>query len=650
MPISLQLPTAEELRTLLDPTPCNIVRELNRAGYEAYIVGGAIRDLLLSKTPKDYDISTSATPEEVRKVFGRRRCHVIGRRFRLAHVYANGEIYEVSTFRRQPDAKERMGRDGDTGTIIWNDNCFGTLNDDALRRDFTVNCLYYDVVGNRGIIDFCGGLQDIRQGVVRSIGDPALRFEEDPVRMLRALKLVGQCGFQLDPALDQALRLHAPSIRLASPSRLFEELLKLLSNPAAGDTLQVLHDHGLLQHFWPMLDESWNEQVGELVKHLLKLRGDAITRGRYSNSRGLALATVALPFMMFALNPENPTEFWERNSETDAIESRALGLIFEGFQLPNVFADRIRQIIGLVPRMLHHPISPRVFAHREYRYGRALVALLVQLFGWSPDKLAELPEFSPLYDTPIPRGAINRNAEGEEGAEEPAAGTGKSRSARRRRNKRSRRNGGENNAATAGAEGDSAGITQDVAVNDLPEAQQEEATAGVSFCQEQDCTAQTPVTLPTAEAQPAEVTAYTFGAEATEAPVQEAAPVVSEAAPVAETANDKTTTEAHERPAAPKGAAAIPFLQPASTNSISSVAAAPQEECNTCRIIFICEEPSLPKAKPEQEDTITFAPGTTYVPRQEFHNYPEGTLARLHSDAKNQRRRRRSTAARKDSV
>ena len=389
----------EELRKALDPTPVGIVRELVRAGYEAYIVGGAIRDLLLGKTPKDYDISTSATPEQVRAVFGRRRCHVIGRRFRLAHVRGGSELYEVSTFRRQPNEQERQGRKHDDGPMIWNDNCFGTLEDDAKRRDFTVNALYFDVTGHRGVIDFSGGDEDIRKGVVRCIGKPAERMAEDPVRMLRALKLVGQCGFRLEPKLEAVIRANAPAIRLASSARLFEELLKLLANPSCDHTLQVMHDHGFLKEFWPTIEDSWEEQEGQMMCHLLKLRGEAIRRGRYSNSRGLALSTVALPFLMSALNPEKPTEFWEGNAAGDPVAHRALGIIFEGIALPRLLSERVLQIIGLVPRLVKKPVLGRYLNHVEYRYGRALVALLVQLFGWDRALLADLPEYSPRFDS-----------------------------------------------------------------------------------------------------------------------------------------------------------------------------------------------------------------------------------------------------------
>ncbi len=390
--------TKQQILSQLHPTPCNIVRTLVKAGHEAYIVGGAIRDLLTGNAPKDYDICTSATPEQVRAVFGRRRCHVIGRRFRLAHVYSGGELYEVSTFRRLPSESERHGRKDDDGPLIWNDNCYGTLEQDAQRRDYTCNALYFDVTGDRGIIDFSGGIRDIREGVVRCIGDPDERLSEDPVRIVRALKLVGQFGFRLEGNLERAIRQKAEMIRLASASRLFEELLKILNHPGAGDTLAVMHDAGFLKDFWPTVDAAWSDQEGEMLRNLLKLRGDALRRGRYSNSRGLALATVSMPFLMSAMNPENPLGFWDKSLIGNELAHKALKLVFEGFLLPRIFEDRILIIAGLVPRLRTPPVEPRILNNAEYRYARSVVALLAQLFGWDQSFLRQLPEFSPRYE------------------------------------------------------------------------------------------------------------------------------------------------------------------------------------------------------------------------------------------------------------
>ena len=164
---------------------CKVLRQLHEAGYEAYIVGGAVRDILLDIEPKDYDIATNATPEQVKSVFGR-KARVIGRRFRLAHVFIDRTCFEVSTFRREPTLEERKGRKDDSGLMVWSDNVFGSLEEDAKRRDFTVNSIYYDPENaEHEFEDYVGGIDDLNNKVVRAIGDPFVRIQEDPIRMIR---------------------------------------------------------------------------------------------------------------------------------------------------------------------------------------------------------------------------------------------------------------------------------------------------------------------------------------------------------------------------------------------------------------------------------------------------------------------------------
>ena len=195
----------------------NIVRQLQNAGYETYIVGGAVRDLLLGRPPKDYDISTAATPQEIRNVFGRRAARIIGKRFRLVHLMCDGDIIEISTFRRRPASTgavpDKLSARGFVpDKMLFEDNDFGTSKEDAFRRDFTVNALFYDPVADK-LIDYTGmGLADIQDQVVRIIGDGHERFEEDPVRLLRALKLVGQYGFKLAPETRASILVAIPRL------------------------------------------------------------------------------------------------------------------------------------------------------------------------------------------------------------------------------------------------------------------------------------------------------------------------------------------------------------------------------------------------------------------------------------------------------
>ena len=302
----------------------NVVADLQDAGYETYIVGGAIRDLLLNRIPKDYDISTAATPEQVREVFGKRRARIIGRRFQLVHVRAGKELFEVSTFRRAPAEKKhepqtpgarKIAALEEAENMIFNDNDFGTSEEDAWRRDFTVNALFYDPVAEE-LIDYTGsGIADIESGLVRAIGEPKLRFEEDPVRMLRALKLVGQYGFKLERKTEDALRSTLPLLELASISRLSLELEKILNSSYTGAILQAFADYGLLKHFLPYISQSTEKKHLQDALQLLKVRDKRIASGFYRNSASVAMATLALPFIDSTLDGNYRRNFAENSNK-----------------------------------------------------------------------------------------------------------------------------------------------------------------------------------------------------------------------------------------------------------------------------------------------------------------------------------------------
>ena len=291
-----------KIKLPVSPNSRAVVTELQRAGYEAYIVGGAIRDLLLDRTPKDFDIGCSATPEQVREVFGRRRTRIIGKRFRLTHVTNKGELFEVSTFRKAPQEGGRGEQDARDGeevpeNLIVSDNDFGTSVEDAWRRDFTVNALFYDPVSGE-LYDHTGmGLEDIKSRTVRAIGDPALRFEEDPVRMLRALKLVGQFDFTLESATENALFASLELLKHASPSRLALELEKIFGSCCGDRHFRAFHDYGLLEFFLPALNHAWDTPPMDRALKLLYERNCRLDEGRYRNSVSLAMACVALPFV-----------------------------------------------------------------------------------------------------------------------------------------------------------------------------------------------------------------------------------------------------------------------------------------------------------------------------------------------------------------
>jgi poly(A) polymerase len=231
-------------RTAIDPDADRVVRKLTRAGFKAYLVGGCVRDLLVGRTPKDFDVATSATPNEIKSTF--RNCRIIGRRFRLAHVFFGSKIIETSTFRANPRDED------DHDLLIRRDNVFGTETEDARRRDFTINGLFYDVEREE-VIDHVGGLVDLDARMIRTIGDPDIRFQEDPVRMLRAIKFAARLSFGFEPATWRALLRWRSEISKCAPPRLLEEVHRLLRGGAARRSFELMVETGVLAVLSPYL-------------------------------------------------------------------------------------------------------------------------------------------------------------------------------------------------------------------------------------------------------------------------------------------------------------------------------------------------------------------------------------------------------------
>jgi poly(A) polymerase len=243
-------------RDALSPSAAKVCTVLREAGFSAYVVGGAVRDLLLDIKPKDFDVATDARPEQIKPLF--RRALIIGRRFRLVHVMLGSETVEVSTFRAaDPDTAEK-----DEHGRVLRDNVFGTQAEDARRRDFTVNALYYDAATEE-VVDFHGGLRDLKKRVLRVIGDPTTRYREDPVRMLRAVRLAAKLGLTLDPSTKAPIRDLAPLMDRVPPARLFDEMLKLLLSGHASACLRQLRDVGLHKGLLPLLDVILEQPLGE---------------------------------------------------------------------------------------------------------------------------------------------------------------------------------------------------------------------------------------------------------------------------------------------------------------------------------------------------------------------------------------------------
>ena len=252
----------------LCPHATEVVRRLQEEGYEAYIVGGSVRDLLLGKVPKDYDVATDAIPEEVKTVFP--RCRIIGRRFRLAHVRVGGSLIEVATFRGpqtndDDDHQHRNGR-------ILRDNVWGSLEEDAIRRDFTINALFLDPVSG-DIQDFVGGYKDLAERKLRLIGDARTRYREDPVRLLRAARFVAKLGVELGDETAKPINDMAPLLNDIPPARLFEEVCKLFMTGHAARTLEALQRFRLTRALFPVLKEkggAGKAMIGSLVEASMK--------------------------------------------------------------------------------------------------------------------------------------------------------------------------------------------------------------------------------------------------------------------------------------------------------------------------------------------------------------------------------------------
>uniref|UniRef100_UPI0033411D0A polynucleotide adenylyltransferase PcnB n=1 Tax=Castellaniella defragrans TaxID=75697 RepID=UPI0033411D0A len=244
---------------------------LNQHGFDAYIVGGAVRDLIVGLAPKDFDVATNATPAQIRPLF--RRARIIGRRFQLVHVVFGQEIIETSTFRAPSSSNQETDEHG----RILRDNEFGTHEEDAARRDFTINALYYDPIKEE-VIDFHHGVADLKNRVVRMIGDPETRYREDPVRMLRALRFATKLGARIDPPTEQPISQLAGLIEHVPASRLFDETLKLLTCGHAMDCLRQLRRSGLSQNLMPLIDLIFEEPGGEEFVEIALSRTDARVR------------------------------------------------------------------------------------------------------------------------------------------------------------------------------------------------------------------------------------------------------------------------------------------------------------------------------------------------------------------------------------
>jgi poly(A) polymerase len=291
-------------RRMIDEEALKVLYRLHRHGFLSYLVGGSVRDLLLGKIPKDFDVATNAHPHEINALFKNSR--IIGRRFRLVHVFfKGGKIIEVSTFRSQSEFEE-VQTDGED--IIRIDS-FGTPEEDALRRDITINGLFYNIA-DFSIIDYVGGIADLERRVIRTIGDPDERFQQDPVRMIRVIRHAARTGFSIKDQTYQAILQHREEIRKCSPSRLRDEFLRELKEGVAGPSLQLMLQTGLLFSLFPDLERALGDRslsvkkTQEFFLSLFDLVDQLIKTGRRV-AESIPLALFLTPFLQ-AVTPQHP--------------------------------------------------------------------------------------------------------------------------------------------------------------------------------------------------------------------------------------------------------------------------------------------------------------------------------------------------------
>jgi len=398
----------------IDPDALKVLYRLRQAEFVAYLVGGSVRDLLLARRPKDFDIGTSAHPYQVKKLF--RNCWIIGRRFRLAHVKFGPKVIEVATFRRQVEAGEEVVQDGVPAPVddhlIHHDNTFGTPEEDAFRRDFTINALFYDIA-TFSVIDYVGGLDDLRAGIVRSIGDPDVRLREDPVRMIRALALAARLDFTIEPTLLDAIRRHRREITKSSPARLLEEYYKILRAGSSEQAFRGLASVGLLEPTAAELQHAAAREGSPLWHSLAEL--DAYRRRFESTPDTLTNAILAGSLLVplgVTLHPPRVHEPREPAGDADASAGRPkrpasprLG----DLPLARRDVERLRQLLGLQRRLRDVSASPRAQRALVHRHIFREALAWLEIHGGAPDLVehwkAVQSESGPVPDTSTPQAA-----------------------------------------------------------------------------------------------------------------------------------------------------------------------------------------------------------------------------------------------------
>ncbi|MEE3202301.1 MAG: polynucleotide adenylyltransferase PcnB [Acidobacteriota bacterium] len=387
-------------RTLIDDDALKVLHRLRKFNHTAYLVGGGVRDLLLQRHPKDFDIGTSAHPHEIKRIF--RNCWIIGRRFRLAHVKFGSKTIEVATFRKQVplDDKASVSSGGtkepgkqasdDTNAprqVIRRDNTFGTPEEDAFRRDFTINGLFYDI-STFAIIDYVGGVEDLQNKILRCIGEPNERFVEDPVRMLRAVAFAARLDFRIDAPIRDAIKNNHAEIKNASPARLIEELYKLLRSGVSTKTFKGLSKSGLLQHIAPEVEHKKSIRLWRSLDALDAYRS-RFTASPESLTNAVLLGSLMTPVQTLNLTPRRR-------------DDRSVGLTLGDLPLARKDVDRLRRALVLQPRLTDPKLPARAVRGILTRPSFPDALTWLTIHGNYPDAVSRWQELAAKGPRPRP--------------------------------------------------------------------------------------------------------------------------------------------------------------------------------------------------------------------------------------------------------
>jgi poly(A) polymerase len=355
-----------------------VLYRLNKAGYQAFLVGGCVRDAMLELHPKDFDVATDATPEEVKALFG--NCRLIGRRFRLAHVRFGREIIEVATFRAGALSEHDDHHSDEEGRIL-RDNVYGTVDEDAWRRDFTCNALYYNIA-DFSIWDYTGGFEDIRDRRIVLIGDPEVRMREDPVRMLRAIRFAAKLGFEIDEPVIHAIDHHAHLLTNVPAARLFDEFLKLFQAGNAERTFDLLHDHGLFREMFPATDEELTRDPDfmRFARAALQNTDRRVKQGKSVTPMFLLGVFLWAPVRKLAEIRRSE----EKMSESQSLALAAYEIVARQQQrisIPKRFTVPMREMLSLQPRFefKRGKRAMKLLDHRRFRAAYDFMVLLADV-------------------------------------------------------------------------------------------------------------------------------------------------------------------------------------------------------------------------------------------------------------------------------